>query len=56
MWLPLGPLPAKLFMAHYEQRWLQSFEDCEVLFYRIYVDHLIVLLEVNLMLVNYLFF
>lgn len=56
MWLPLGPVLAKLYMAYYEQRWLQLFEDCEVLFYRVYVDQLFVLLKVNLMLINSLFF
>ena len=36
MWSPLGPVLAKLFIGYCEQKWLQSFEECEVLLYDIY--------------------
>ena len=45
-----------IFMGFYEQKWLQSFEECEVILYRSYVDDIIYFfLKVNLM-VNLLFF
>ena len=31
MMSPLGPVLANLFMGYYEQKWLQSFEECEVI-------------------------
>ena len=31
---PLGPVLVDLFMGYYEQNWLQSFEECEVILYR----------------------
>ena len=35
---PLGPTLANLFMGHHEQRWIEEFNECEVLMYRRYVD------------------
>ena len=40
---PLGPVLANLFMGYYEQKWLQSFEECEVILYLRYVDDIICL-------------
>ena len=34
----LGPVLANLFMGYHEQKWLQSFEKCELILYRWYVD------------------
>ena len=31
---PLGSVLVDLFMGYYEQNWLQSFEECEVILYR----------------------
>ena len=42
---PLGPVLANLFMGYHEQRWLQSFEECEVILYRRYVDDITCLLN-----------
>ena len=40
---PFGPVLAKLFMGYHEQKWLQSFEECELVLYRRYVDDIICL-------------
>ena len=40
---PLGPVLANLFMGYHEQKWLQSFEECELVLYRRYVDDIICL-------------
>ena len=40
---PLGPVLANLFMGYYEQKWLQSFEECELILYHRYVDDIICL-------------
>ena len=40
---PLGPVLANLFMEYHKQKWLQSFEECEVILYRRYVDDIICL-------------
>ena len=45
---PLGPVLESLFMGYHEQKWLQSFEECELILYR-------VLLTANLTLINFLF-
>ena len=42
---PLGPVLANLFMGYLEQKWLQSFEECEVILYRRYVDDIICFLN-----------
>ena len=31
---PLGPVLVNLFMGYHEQKWLQSFEECELILYR----------------------
>ena len=38
-----GAVPANLFMGCHEQKWLQSFEECELVLYRRYVDDIICL-------------
>ena len=35
---PLGPVLANLFMGYHEQKWLESFEECELILYHRYVD------------------
>ena len=40
---PLGPVLANLFMGYHAQKWLQSFEECELVLYRRYVDDIICL-------------
>ena len=40
---PLGPVLANCFMGYHEQKWLLSFEECEVILYRRYVDDIICL-------------
>ena len=40
---PLGPVFANLFMVYHEQKWLESFEECELILYRRYVDDIICL-------------
>ena len=40
---PLGPVLVNLFMGYHEQKWLQSFEECELILYRRYVDDIICL-------------
>ena len=40
---PLGPVLANLFMGHHQQKWFQSFEECEVILYRTYVYGIICL-------------
>ena len=42
---PLGPVLANLFMGYHEQKWLQSFEESEVVLYRRYVDDIICLFK-----------
>ena len=37
----LGPVLTNLFMGYHEQKWLESFEECELILYRRYVDHII---------------
>ena len=39
----LDPVFANLFMGQYEQKWLQSLEECEVILYRRYVADIICL-------------
>ena len=53
---PLDPVLANLFMGCHEQKWLESFEECELNLYRRYVDDIICLLTANLTLINFLFF
>ena len=31
---PLDPILSNLFMGYHEQKWLQSFEECELILYR----------------------
>ena len=40
---PLGPVLANSFMGYHEQKWLESFEECEFILYRRYVDDIICL-------------
>ena len=40
---PLDPVLANPFMGYHEQKWLQSFEECELVLYRRYVDDIICL-------------
>ena len=40
---PLGPVLANLFMGYHEQKWLQSFEEYELVLYCRYVDDIICL-------------
>ena len=40
---PLGPVLVNLFMGYHEQKWLQSFEECELILYHRYVDDIICL-------------
>ena len=40
---PLGPVLANLFKGYHEQKWLQSFEESELILYRRYVDDIICL-------------
>ena len=40
---PLSPVLANLFMGYHEQKWLESFEECELILYRKYVDDIICL-------------
>ena len=42
---PLGSVLANLFMGYNEQKWLQPFEECELILYRRYVDDIICLLN-----------
>ena len=35
---PLGPVLVNLFMEYHEQKWLKSFEECELILYRRYMD------------------
>ena len=35
---PLGPVLANLSMGYYETMWLNTFQECEIIFYRRYVD------------------
>ena len=35
---PLGPVLVNLFMGYHEQKWLKSFEECELILYRRYMD------------------
>ena len=39
----LGPVLANLFIGYHEQKWLQSFEECELVLYRRYVGDIICL-------------
>ena len=38
---PLGPIVANLFTGYHEQKWLESFEECELILYHRYVDDII---------------
>ena len=38
---PLGLVLANLFIGHHEQKWLQSFEECELILCRRYLDDII---------------
>ena len=40
---PLSCVPANLFMAYHEQKWLQSFRECELILYHKYVEDIICL-------------
>ena len=40
---PLGPALANLFRRYHEKKWLQSFEECELILYCKYVDDIICL-------------
>ena len=40
---PLGPVLVNLFMGYHEQKWLQSFEECELILYHRYMDDIICL-------------
>ena len=40
---PLGPVLANLFIGYHEQKWLQPFEECELILYRRYVNDIICL-------------
>ena len=40
---PLGPVITNLFMGYHEQKWLQSFKECEVILCRRYKDDIICL-------------
>ena len=42
---PLNPVLANLFMGYHERKWLQSFEECELILYRRYMDDIICLLN-----------
>ena len=35
---PLGPILANLFMGYYENMWLNTFRECEIILYQRYVD------------------
>ena len=37
----LGPVFANPFLRYHEQRWLQSFEECELILYRRHLDNII---------------
>ena len=39
----MDPVLANPFMGYHEQKWLQSFEECELILYRRYVDDIICL-------------
>ena len=40
---PLGPVLANLFIGYQEHKWLQSFQECEIILCRRYVDDIICL-------------
>ena len=40
---PLGPGLANICMGYHEQKWLQSFKECELILYRRYEDDIICL-------------
>ena len=40
---PLGPVLVNLLMGYYEQKWLESFEECELILCRRYMDDIICL-------------
>ena len=40
---PLGPVLANFFMGYHEQKWLQSFEEYELVLYCRYVDDIMCL-------------
>ena len=40
---PIGPVLANLFMGCYETLWLDTFQECEIILYRRYVDDIICL-------------
>ena len=40
---PLGPALANLFKGYYETMWLNTFQECEIVLYRRYVDDIICL-------------
>ena len=42
---PLGPVLANLFLGYHEQKWLQSFEEFELILYGRYVDDIICLFK-----------
>ena len=40
---PLGPVLPNPFIGYHEQKWLQSFEECEVILYSRFVDDIVCL-------------
>ena len=40
---PLGPVLENRFMGYHKQKWLESFEECELILYRRYMDDIICL-------------
>ena len=44
---PLGPVLANLFMDYYETIWLNTFQECEIILYRRYVDDIICLFNLE---------
>ena len=53
---PLGPVLANLFMGYYEQKWLQPFEECELILYCRYMDEIICLFNSEYEADNFLVF
>ena len=53
---PLGPVLVNLFMGYHEQKWLQSFEECELILYRGYVDDIICIFKSESDTDKFLFF
>ena len=47
---PLAPVLANFFMGHYEKLWLEKYTGTQVLYYRRYVDDIIVVFKIPMML------